>query len=273
MQSPHIAVIDSGIGGLSILAEIEAKLPYLSISYFMDNLYLPYGTLDQPVLLERLAAIVEFMLQNNPPDIFVIACNTASTQSLDFLRQRYGQTFVGVVPAIKPAAGHTSCGRIGLLATPATVNGSYLGQLISDFATDCCVHSVGSCELVHLAEQRFWNGDAVNDDSEAIAYILSPLKDIDTLVLGCTHFPLIKHQIRAALPDHVTLLDSGEAIARRVAFLLADTIPVSDWASNKHLYATEDLTLNKRQKLSGMGFSNIDHIELNVTQTPALLSH
>jgi glutamate racemase len=257
-QCPHIALIDSGIGGFSVLAEIEKKLTNVSVSYFMDNLYLPYGELAQADLLSRLERIVTF-LQHSSPDIIVIACNTASTQSLDFLRARFDQTFVGVVPAIKPAALMSQSGTIGLLATPATVSNAYIDDLIEDFASECIVHKYGSSELVHLAETLFWQEEL--PDTTAIS--LKVFEQVDTLVLGCTHFPLITGLIETFLPKGVNLVDSGQAIANRVDSLLADKFDHAQTTQYvKCLYSTTPLPVAKTARLAQMGFKTLSHVKL-----------
>ncbi len=257
--SPHIALIDSGIGGFSVLEEIEGKCAGIKVSYFMDNLFLPYGELSEQALLDRLERIVDFLQQQSPPDIVVIACNTASTQSLDFLRTRFKQTFVGVVPAIKPAANMSQSGCIGVLATPATVQSSYIGRLINDFASHCEVHKLGSSELVHMAELHFWH----ELPDQKVKVSLESLHQTDTVVLGCTHFPLIKEQIQSMLPQGVELVDSGAAIANRVASLLGDTfIQGKIIAGEKHLYSTLNLSDDKQAKLADMGFNHVTCVEL-----------
>lgn len=252
----HVALIDSGIGGFSVLAEIERKLPEVSISYFMDNRYLPYGELEEPLLLERLQCIVDFLLSSRAPDLIVLACNTASTQSLDFLRQRFGQIFVGVVPAVKPAAKLTRSGVLGVLATPATVNGQYIETLIGQFAADCVVHKVGSSELVHLAEQHFWQEDEASIDGLSFPV----LSEVDTLVLGCTHFPLIKADIQRMLPEGIELVDSGSAIANRVLSLFESGVSEGKGGAGKYLYASDELSTHRKGILSQMGFDSISHV-------------
>ncbi len=273
-RSSHIALIDSGIGGFSVLAEIEAKMPEVTVSYFMDNLYLPYGELSQADLLNRLERIVEFLLGLSAPDIIVIACNTASTQSLDFLRQRFKATFVGdfvgVVPAVKPAAIASSSARIGVLATPATVKGDYMDQLIHDFALHCTVQRVGSSELVHLAEMLFW-GQAGRQEGQQqtrgvaeVQRIVAEFEAVDTIVLGCTHFPLIKDIIQQALDDEVLLVDSGAAIANRVQSLLGQKTEKYLSTGKKQLFSTRVLSADKQQKLAAMGFERLTHISLEI---------
>lgn len=220
-----ILVLDSGVGGLSICESILHNLPDVKLIYFADDAYFPYGLLDEKILRERLDAIVGSMLQTHRPDLIVLACNTVSTLVLPDLRRKYDLPFVGVVPAIKPAVQLSKTKHIALLATPATVARQYTDDLIGEFAQGCEVMRIGSSELVVEAE-RYLAGRPV--DEERVSGILEPISQldvcqakVDTLVLGCTHFPLIKEQIAKVLPG-INLVDSGEAIARRVSHLLGD---------------------------------------------------
>lgn len=219
MSSPRVLVFDSGVGGLSIAEAIRARLPEARLLYLGDNACFPYG--DQPGerVTRRCVELITAALERYPVDAVVIACNTASTIVLPTLRAVIDVPVVGVVPAIKPAARATRSGRIGLLATPATVSRPYLEQLITDYAADCELTRVGSSELVRMAEAGL--GDAPIPSS-ALEPILEPLieADVDTVVLGCTHFPLLQPALEQVMGPEVVWVDSGEAIARRVANLL-----------------------------------------------------
>ena len=218
-----ILVIDSGVGGLSICQSILAQQPELQIIYFADSAYFPYGLLPEKELRARLTFIVGKMLALHQPKLVVLACNTVSTLVLPELRSLFDIPFVGVVPAIKPAAIMSKNKCIGLLATPATVLRPYTDQLIDDYAQDCEVIKVGSSELVIEAESLL-NDHVVN--KKVIDEILNPFRpnektlSVDTVVLGCTHFPLLKRYLSESLPD-VLWVDSGEAVANRVTHLLA----------------------------------------------------
>lgn len=221
--SPRILVFDSGVGGLSVAREIQQRLPWLSLVYASDNAFFPYGTKGEEELIARVDKVMSQLLQEYPVDILVIACNTASTLTLPHLRSRLNLPIVGVVPAIKPAAKLTQTGVIGLLATPATVARPYTHELIREYAPQCDVISLGSSELVQLAEQKL-RGEKI--DSQSISRITNQLMQhekaaqMDILVLACTHFPLLKTELTTHLPTTIHLIDSGEAIARRVEYLL-----------------------------------------------------
>lgn len=217
----HIVIFDSGIGGTSVLAHIQKAFPNANYSYLMDNLYLPYGELESKVLQQRLLQKLKTVEESfEPIDLIVVACNTASTQSLCLLRSHTDIPIVGVVPAIKPAASKTKTKKIGLLATPATTNNKYIQNLIKDHANDIEVHLYASVNLVTLAEDKFWRGEvnqfALKDEIEN----LNISKEIDYLVLGCTHFPILSSEIHKALDMDIELIDSGNAIANRVIDVL-----------------------------------------------------
>lgn len=219
---PRILVFDSGVGGLSIVAEIRRHLPGVEITFASDNAAFPYGTKGEEELCERIDIILHRFLQLAPADIVVVGCNTASTLALPRIRDQFDLPIIGVVPAIKPAAAVSTSKVIGVLATPATVQRPYTLNLIEEFAQGCEVILQGSSELVHLAEAKL-RGETVHPDQ--LKPILAPLfedsnNQLDTLVLACTHFPLLKQELIEACPYPITWIDSGEAIARRAAYLL-----------------------------------------------------
>lgn len=221
--SPHVLVFDSGVGALSIISEIRRAIPGVIITYASDNGFFPYGTKTEEELIARVDLVLRGLVSQSHPDIIVVACNTASTVALPSVRANFAIPIVGVVPAIKPAAQLSSSKVIALLATPGTVRRPYTHQLIRDFAADCEVVLVGSRELVELAEAKL-RGQTV--DPLAIREALNPLlqspvfDQVDTVVLACTHFPLIRPELAQALERTMHWVDSGEAIARRVIQLL-----------------------------------------------------
>lgn len=235
--NPRILVFDSGVGGLSIVREIQKKLPFAQLIYASDNAFFPYGTKGETELIARVDAVFHKIIAAYPVDIIVIACNTASTLTLPHVRSHFQQPVVGVVPAIKPAASISQSQVIGLLATPATVARPYTHNLIHEHAPNAEIISVGSSELVLLAEHKLRGGQVT---PEQLKQILQPFfnhprgQEMDALVLACTHFPLLRDELAAQFPSKVQLIDSGEAIARRVASLLAEHTfneqPPQHWA-------------------------------------------
>ena len=219
-RPPRVLVFDSGVGGLSVLAAVRARAPGCEFLFACDNAAFPYGTKDEAELVERVDRVLHRLVRHEQPDVLVVACNTASTVALPRLRARLPHPVVGVVPAIKPAAALSATRVIGLLGTPGTVNRAYTRQLIADFAADCEVIPVGSARLVEIAEQAL-RGTA--PDLGEVRAILEPLfahPALDTLVLACTHFPLLADVLAAAAPRPVQWVDSGDAIARRVLTLV-----------------------------------------------------
>ncbi|MBQ0719487.1 MAG: glutamate racemase [Gammaproteobacteria bacterium] len=224
--SAKILVFDSGVGGLSILQALQQALPGCEYTYASDNQAFPYGTKNADFLIQRVHTVLQALIEKTRPDLIVVACNTASTLVLPHIRQHFSIPIVGVVPAIKPAALLSKTGIIGLLATPGTVARPYTKNLVQEFANDCEVVSVGSAELVTLAEQSL---RGTPPPLETLSGILKPLFDkhqLDTIVLACTHFPLIKDQLIKAAPRPVNWVDSGEAIARRVSTLLTNSASI-----------------------------------------------
>ncbi|MNS25261.1 Glutamate racemase [compost metagenome] len=216
----NILVFDSGMGGLTVYGEIRRTLPAHNYFYCFDNAHFPYGELSEPELISACTGLVSHMVAAHAIDLVVIACNTASTIALPSLRATLSIPVVGVVPAIKPAAALTRNGCIGLLATPGTVSREYTHELITQFAPGKRVLLKGATELVIEAERKL-AGQPVNMGllREVLADWMEGEERPDTLVLGCTHFPLLGDEIRQLMPE-CQLVDSGNAVARRVAHLL-----------------------------------------------------
>ena len=226
-SAPRILVFDSGIGGLSIAASIHQSLPGIDLVYLADNAGFPYGEQPESVVIKRCTTLIMDTLARVPCDVIVIACNTASTVVLPRLRAMTRVPVVGVVPAVKPAAAITRNQRIGVLATPATVRRPYLDELVQKFASHCHVERIGHPGLVQWVENSV-SGQPVprHDLAQAVAGFRSA--DVDTVVLGCTHYPLLLAPLKDVLPEVTFWVDSGDAIARRVAFLLAQAGQTAD---------------------------------------------
>lgn len=225
MQQAKILVIDSGIGGLSVTKELTKVLTHSKIFYIADTLFFPYGILTELAITQRVEHIIRETLPFFQPDIVVIACNTASTVVLRHLRQIFTMPLVGVVPAIKPAAALSKLGHFAVLATEGTINRPYTHGLISQFASHCQVDLVPCPLLVEIAEDKL-KGRRISQESLALA--TSILRGIlprpDTVVLACTHFPLLKNELQELYPEISHWVDSGEAIARRVDSLLGNSL-------------------------------------------------
>ncbi|RMA81066.1 glutamate racemase [Umboniibacter marinipuniceus] len=214
-----VLIFDSGLGGLSIRREIQLLRPDLSIHQFADHAWLPYGAKRAEDIRSRMLTLIPEMVDRVNASLLVVACNTASTHTLPQLRATLNIPVVGVVPAIKPAAIQSATKSIAVLATERTITSQYLDELIQSYAANCQVTRIGANQLVELAESKL-SGNAV-DTSELRKILPRSLfpSSVDTLVLACTHFPLLKTELLSVLPDHIELIDSGNAIARRVSTL------------------------------------------------------
>jgi len=219
--SAPVLFFDSGVGGLSVLAPTRALLPNAPIVYAADSAGFPYGKRSEAEIASRVPALLGRLVERFHPRLAVIACNTASTIALEHVRSALDLPVVGTVPAIKPAAETSRTRVIGVLGTEATVRQPYVDDLATRFAADCTLIRHGSPELVELAEANL-GGEEVS--VEAVRAAAQPMFDapeganIDTVVLACTHFPLLAKELEAAFP-HVTYVDGGPGIARRIAFL------------------------------------------------------
>jgi len=265
MVSAPILVFDSGVGGLSVHAAIAAQLPGETYVYACDNAAFPYGPKPEDELVERVHAVLDALIARFQPKLLVVACNTASTVALPRLRQHYTLPIVGVVPAIKPAAAISRNRVIGLLATPGTIRRAYTDQLIRDFADDCAIVRIGSADLVQIAEHKLRQGRV---DIDALRELLQPFfahtPAVDTVVLGCTHFPLLREELQQASPGVVNWVDSGAAIAARVGYLLgATTTPIKTDAQNVAAFTRRDSEANAlRPALHERGFAKIEFLDV-----------
>jgi len=239
-------VFDSGIGGTTVLEHIQQSIPHAQYSYFMDNALLPYGAQSQQTIIHRLCGLIQFIKDESlNVDLIVIACNTASTSALSSVRQITDIPIVGVVPAIKPAAQLTQSKHIGLLATPATVSSPYTDALIKEHASSITTSLYSSVELVTLAETLFFTQHLDLDKLHTELDRLNINNDIDVLVLGCTHFPILAKPISDYFNTQVQLLDSGAAIAKRVSSLLKLSNNQAGIKKPLHYYATADVCSDK----------------------------
>ncbi|MEA2835829.1 MAG: glutamate racemase [Bradyrhizobium sp.] len=224
--SRTILVFDSGLGGLTVLREIVKAEPGARYVYVADDAFFPYGHHSEEQLIARVVPLVGELIGAHAPDLVVIACNTASTLVLSHLRAAYTVPFVGTVPAIKPACASSRSKRVSVLGTKGTVKREYTQALIRDFAQGCQVTLVGSGSLAALGEAAL-DGGAVSDKdilAEIAPCFVEDAGDsavrTDTVVLACTHFPLLMDRLVALAPWPVDWIDPAPAIARRVGNLL-----------------------------------------------------
>jgi glutamate racemase len=220
-SAPTILVFDSGLGGLTVYREIAKARPDARYVYVADDAYFPYGRHAESALVERVCALMAELIAQHRPTLVVIACNTASTLVLTQLRSRFAVPFVGTVPAIKPACASSRSKRVTVLGTQATVTREYTRALIRDFANGSEVTLVGSPHLAQFAEAEL-HGNPVPD--ELIRLEIAPCfrdgeRRTDTVVLACTHYPLLLDRLEQLAPWPVAFVDPAPAIARRVVDL------------------------------------------------------
>jgi glutamate racemase len=220
--APTILVFDSGVGGLTVLREAVRMRPDARYIYVADDAFFPYNDRGEAELVARVVALMGELIDSHQPDLIVIACNTASTLALPQLRACFSLPFVGTVPAIKPACAASVSRRVSVLGTEATVGREYTRALIRDFANGSDVTLVGSARLAGFAEAEL-KGAPVDD--AAIAQEIAPCfvdnggRRTDTIVLACTHYPLLLERLERLAPWPVTFIDPAPAIARRVVDL------------------------------------------------------
>lgn len=217
-----LLLFDSGVGGLSVLAEVRKLLPDAPVIYAADNGGLPYGTKSEAEIAARVCGLLGRMAERYHPRLICIACNTASTIALGMVRDVLNVPIVGTVPAIKPAAALTRTGTIGLLGTAATIRQGYVDRLEAEFAVGKRLLRYAAGELVDAAEAKL-RGEPV--DPAVFQRAAAGLRNqpggeaIDTVVLACTHFPLLRDELAKAFGPDVQFVDGAAGIARRIAHL------------------------------------------------------
>ena len=223
--APTIMVFDSGVGGLTVYREVAAARPDARYVYIADDAGFPYGEMPEEALITRIVHVIGKAIADHAPELVVVACNTASTLALAELRARFPVPFVGTVPAIKPACAQSVSKLVSVLGTQATVGREYTRALIREFAFGCDVHLVGSPRLAAYAEAELAGapvaGAAITAEI-AGCFVEKDGRRTDTIVLACTHYPLLLDRFRANAPWPVTWLDPAFAIARRVADLMRE---------------------------------------------------
>lgn len=218
LTSP-IGIFDSGVGGLSVLRAIRAQMPNESVIYFGDQGHIPYGPRPMDQIRDFSEAITKFLLEQNAK-IIVVACNTASAAALKYLRGKFSDVqFVGMEPAVKPAAEHTQTGKVGVLATPATFQGALYASVVERFANGVELFQNTCNGLVQQIERGNLNG---KEPRKILEDALQPMleKNIDTVVLGCTHYPFVIPLIQEIVGTKVRVIDPAPAVARQAGRLL-----------------------------------------------------
>jgi len=269
-KTPTILVFDSGLGGLTVFREAVKARPDATWVYAADDAYFPYGRHREAELIARVGEVMAALIGGLRPDLIVVACNTASTLVLPHLRASHALPFVGTVPAIKPACASSASKRIAVLGTEATVAREYTHALIREFAQGCEVALIGSARLAGFAEDEL-QGRPASD--EALVAEIAPCfasdgrTRTDTIVLACTHYPLLVERFRALAPWPVNWIDPAPAIARRIIELIG---PPADGAQNgpAHMIFTSGRTVppTLAAALAGFGlreFMEFDRLKLS----------
>ncbi|MGU9849216.1 glutamate racemase [Pseudomonas koreensis] len=250
MREAPIAVFDSGVGGLSVLAEIQRLLPHESLLYFADCGHIPYGEKTPEFIRQRCNVMAGFFREQGAKAL-VIACNTATVAAVADLRRDFPEwPIVGMEPAVKPAAAATRSGVVGVLATTGTLQSAKFAALLDRFAADVRVITQPCPGLVEMIE----SGDLHSAELRTLLqHYVEPLlaNGCDTIILGCTHYPFLKPLLKTMIPDSVSLIDTGAAVARQLQRLLAErdllaegaNRPVRFWTSADPAFFRKTLPL------------------------------
>ena len=251
MNKNSVGIFDSGIGGLSVVWQIKKLLPNESIIYLADKANFPYGEKTPTQIREISERNVKWLL-NQKVKLIVVACNTATVNAISFLRQKYPWiSFVGMEPAIKPAAEQSKKGII-ILSSPKATKSKQLSLLINKYARGVKVFNIGSLELVKAVEER-WDSDKIKKVLKG-SIPQKVLYQVDILVLGCTHFSLIRDRIQKIVGQNITIIDFGEAVAKRVKAILKEKgLLCTETKSNYKFFTT-----GKEEIIKGITFTNLN---------------
>jgi len=240
MNNNPIGIFDSGVGGITIYEEIHKLLPKENIIYLADSKNAPYGEKTKEKIIEFSVKNTDFLIKNSCK-LIVVACNTASTNAVKYLRENYSIPFIRVQPAIKPAAIHSKTKKVGILATKGTLKSDLLLETSQKFAQGVEVfHQIGE-GLVNLIE----NGKIHSlEMRNLLKKYINPMleKNIDHLVLGCTHYPFLRSEIEKIVGEKVRILDSGEAIARQTKVILEqeNLINLNNYSPEHRFYSNKN---------------------------------
>lgn len=238
MDNRPIGFFDSGVGGLSILLEAQKLLPNESIVFLADQKNVPYGGKTKDQLVEFVGKAMEFFLSRNCKAV-TFACNTATVYTINEMRERFNVPIIGTVPVVKTLANITKTGKTAVFSTPATAKSEYLKELIKKFAENIEVKTIGGSNLEELVEK----GNTDNPEIERILEShLKPLvaDNVDSIALGCTHYPFLREKIEKIVGEKVKVVDSGGAVARRLKEVLASNNSLSGKKEFEKYYTTGD---------------------------------
>jgi glutamate racemase len=218
MDNRPIGIFDSGVGGLSVLLEIQKQLPNETAVFVADQAFVPYGEKTEDELVNRVSRIMELLAAKNVKAV-VMACNTATVYTIAEMREKFGVPIIGAVPVVKTLGEISKTGKAAVFSTPATAKSQYLSELIAKFAPHVEIFKVGGTGLEQLVETGELNSPAIE---QVLQTELPPLVEqgVDAIALGCTHYPFLRQRIQEIVGDKVKIVDSGAAVARRLNFVL-----------------------------------------------------
>ncbi len=262
MNNQPIGIFDSGLGGLSVLKEIEKLLPKENFIYVADQANFSYGLKSKKELEALTTKIVQFLI-NKKVKLVVVACNTATIQAIECLRKNFTIPIIGIVPVIKTISSISKTKNTAVFATPSTTKSKYLSSLIKKYAHGVKVYKISGIGLEQLIEQgEFNDGRIKNALEKSLAKLKN--KNIDVIALGCTHYPFIKPQIQRILGSKITIIDSGGAVARRVkSILIQENLLAGDKRENS-FYTSCDAKRFKRMLKSLLRIETDNVFGLNI---------
>lgn len=238
-MTPPIGILDSGLGGLSVLNEVRNALPHESIIYFGDSAWCPYGARHADEIQHRVFKVTDFLIEQGCK-LIIVACNSATIAAVEALRATYPIPFVGMEPGVKPAAALTKTGTVGVLATGASLAGEKFHRLVSNHANGITVITRPCPNFVTLVERGELNGPHAQDIVEEETQPLIKA-GVDVLVLGCTHYPFLRPVIEKVAGPDIQIIDTGKAVAQHVARLLPSNI--SSTSPQYHIHTSGNLNL------------------------------
>ena len=262
MKNNPIGIFDSGVGGLSILASVKTLLPRESFVYLADQKNNPYGGRSVSEIQNLSSKVISFLVENKAK-LVIIACNTVSVSAIDYLRSKFDIPIIAVVPVVKTIGEKSKTGRAVVFATPATAKSQYLKDLIKKFANGTKIYTIGTSKLEHLVEEGIITGPKVRS---AIENSLLPLieKQVDSIALGCTHYPFLTPEIKKIVGSKVIIYDSGGAIARRTEYVLAQEKLAATEKGEDYYFTTGDAAKFKNiaEKLLKFKLEHVEKVEI-----------
>lgn len=237
MHDNKIALFDSGVGQLSVYQEVKKLMPGENFVIFADQKNMPYGEKTPSQIKNYVKVAAAYLIKKHNIKMMILACNTATVLALDHLRSKFNIPFVGVVPAIKPATEISKTKRIAIMSTQATAKSSYVEKLIFDFAPNFEVLKLACPGLENAVETL--NQEGIRRLVKKYSSVINEFNP-DVVILGCTHYPLIKKQIEKNLKSNIHIIDSGVAIAKRVSKVLKESDQISNTRQEDIFYTTGD---------------------------------